>query len=313
MVSGANGRLDRAVVIGRGSIGLRHAKVLEGLGLSVAFVSRRAALDDRSCFPTAAAAINAFAPGYVVIATETAHHDADLDAVLASGFSGPILVEKPLFSRKPARDMLSRPGIYVAYQLRFHPAVLAARDFVANQRCLSAQFYVGQHLDKWRADRSGRETYSGRLTSGGGALRDLSHELDLALWLFGSCLSLGAIGGRFGSVTEDADDAWSIAAAFERCPCVGLMMNMLDHLGQRRIVIVGETDTLLADLVTGTVTTRGRTVSVGTDRNGPISAMHRAVLDGPAPDVADAQAGLATVALIAEVEAAAARAARVLR
>jgi predicted dehydrogenase len=146
--------------------------------------------------------------------------------------------------------------------------------------CVSASFYVGQHLDQWREGRSARDSYSGRAAAGGGVLRDLSHELDLACWLFGRCEAVVSIGGRFAEVTHDSDDCWTILARFERCDAVSFQLNYLDRIGQRRMTVIGRRETFAADLVAQTMTTESRTETFACERNDPIAAMHRAALNG---------------------------------
>ena len=87
-----------AVVVGLGSIGTRHARVLRELGLRVATVSRREGGD----YGSIAHAVATAHPDYVVIATETARHAENLQELAQTGFDGKVLVEKPLFATPAA-------------------------------------------------------------------------------------------------------------------------------------------------------------------------------------------------------------------
>lgn len=198
--------------------------------------------------------------------------------------------------------MSFRSVVYVGYQLRFHPGMQRLRDVIGGRRCLLAEFYVGQHLDSWRTGRAGSDTYSGHAARGGGVLRDLSHELDLAYWLFGTCERLTAIGGRLSDVTADSDDTWGILAEFERCPAVSMQMSYLDRIGQRRIVVVAEDTTVAVDLMRGTIDHDGRIEQIICDRDTPIRNMHRAVLEQNGLEVCDLEGGLKVVAAVEAVE-----------
>ncbi len=305
---GAFGHGRRALVVGYGSIGRRHAEVLGGLGFDVAVVTRRAAGelgDDVTAFATLADASAEGRPALVVIASETARHAADLAMLDSTGHHGPVLVEKPLFARPEAVEPARWPALRVGYQLRFHPVVQRLKALIADQPVLAASLSVGQHLDQWRPGRLGSETYSGRADAGGGALRDLSHEIDLADWLFGPCRSLAALGGRYGDVTADSDDAWTIVAAHAACPHVSLRMNCLDMIGQRRIEIITAEATLHADLVAGTLDVNGALERHSADRNGAFAAMHRDVMtDGGI--ACDLPSALRTLAVIDAAERASA-------
>jgi predicted dehydrogenase len=254
------------------------------------------------CFPSIKAALAEGRFEYAVVATETSDHWAALTALAETCRVEKLLVEKPLFGELPAVRPSSLGMVHVGYQLRFHPAIVRLRDLISARRCLQAELYVGQHLDGWRAGRAGRDTYSGQAAKGGGVLRDLSHELDLALWLFGDCQRLTAIGGRLSEVTADSDDAWSILAGFERCPVVSLQMNYLDRIGQRRIVVVADDTTVNVDLVRGTLECNGALESVASDRDRPFTDMHRAVLERGGQDVCGLEGGLRVMSIVDAVE-----------
>ncbi len=300
----------RALVVGYGSIGARHVGILTEMGLDVSVVSRRP-LQDVACnrFPSIAEAARSGHFAYAVVATETARHDDALRQLAQTGVAQRVMVEKPLFSDPVLPPDLASDfpvPVYVGYQLRFHPGLRRLRDLLAGRQVLSAQFYVGQHLDSWRVHRTGRDSYSAQASQGGGVLRDLSHELDLALWLFGECRAVTALGGRLGDVTWDSDDAWSILGRFQGCAMASLQMNYLDRIGQRRIVAVTEDTTIAVDLVRGVIEQDGRVEQIVCDRNGPIRDMHRSVLEEAGLDVCDYSSGLRVMALIGAVETAAA-------
>jgi len=295
----------RAAVIGFGSIGSRHARVLEGLGVAVSVVSRRGEGGHLPAFTSFAQARAKGPFGYVVITDETARHIETLSEVAASGHDGLVLVEKPLFAAPaaiPARRF-HRGG--VGYNLRFDPAVQALRADLAGRRTQAADFRVGQWLGDWRPGRDVALTYSASHAAGGGALRDLSHELDLACWLFGAWIAVAASGGRLGSVTVDADDAWSILLSCERCPLVTIHMNCLDRIGRRTVTVQSDGETFDLDMVAGTIRTGASRREFAADRDASFAAMHQALMRG-SDDVCTLDEGAAVVELIAAVERASA-------
>ena len=180
-MAGDTDSMERAIVIGAGSIGVRHHRVLEGLGLDVYMVSRRADAGDFTSVGEAARAVD---PGYVVVATETERHRESLRALVEANYKARVLLEKPVLDRVEPFPANGFRSISVGYQLRFHPAVCALRRAIEGQRILSAQVRYGQFLPDWRPTRDYRET----VTAGpaGGVLLELSHELDLISWLLGS-------------------------------------------------------------------------------------------------------------------------------
>jgi predicted dehydrogenase len=294
----------RCLVVGYGSIGARHAVVLEDLGNAVSIVSRRSASGGRPVFRTLGEAFDAGPFDYVVVAAETAQHEAMLAELAAQDHAGLVLVEKPLFAAPAPLPPHRFRGAGVGYNLRFHPAVRALQAGLAGRRAEIADLYVGQWLGDWRPDRTVAATYSASRAAGGGALRDLSHELDLVTWLFGPWRQVAALGGRLSDVTVDADDGWGIVLSCERCPVVTLQLNYLDRIGRRSIAVQSGGETLHADLIANKFTKDRQSETYPLDRNASYTAMHQALIAGSGA-VPTFEEGLRTVELIAAIEQAA--------
>ena len=87
----------RALVIGYGSIGKRHVRVLKDIGFVVAVVSAQEDVLELSYSDVGAALVD-FSPDYVVICNATHLHFDIMDELAIGNFQGNVLVEKPLFS-----------------------------------------------------------------------------------------------------------------------------------------------------------------------------------------------------------------------
>lgn len=297
--------LRSALILGHGSAGRRHTRVLAELGLTVSVVSRRATAESES-YATLEEGLCRGNPDYVVISDETARHEESLRCLADSEFKGLVLVEKPLFHRVSRLDALPFRGLYVAYQLRFHRVIAGLRERLAGDRPIAAQFYVGQDLRSWREDRPYTESYSAKADAGGGVLRDLSHEIDLALWLFGPWQSLAALGGNSGALDIDSDDAYAILMKASGCPQITLQLNYLDRPGRRSLVVAAADRTLEADLIAGVLRENGAMVLDASADADPTRRMHEAVLSGGDEALCDAPGGLAVLEVIAAAERSAA-------
>ena len=292
------------LVVGQGSIGKRHRDIVQSLGHHPVTVSRRA---DVGQFASIAAALAAYRADVAVIATETARHADDLSELARLDFEGRVLVDKPLVAR--VEDLATaRPKgpIFVGYNLRFLPVVmeLLNRLKAASEPCIAAQIHVGQRYDSWRPGRAPASIYSAHSRMGGGILRDLSHELDLAVMLFGEVTQVAAIGGRYTTQTVDSDDAWSILAACDRCPQVTLTLNGIDPEPSRFIAITTATRRYRADLIDGSLTCDGKHYDFRTAANESYRRMWQAVLGENDGTLCDWKEGAAIVQLLAAIETA---------
>ena len=268
-----------AVVVGLGSIGMRHARILQELGLEVATVSRR----DGGDYASITQAVAGTQPGYVVIATETARHVDNLQELAQTGFHGKVLVEKPLFATPAAPPKYPFAHVSVGYNLRFHPVMTALAERLRGREVITVAAYVGQDIRDWRPGRDHRETASATADAGGGVLRDLSHELDYLMWLFGPWHRVAALGGASGARDIDVDDHLDLLLDMQRAPCVHVHMDYLDRQGIRRIRVNVDDDTIEADLVGSRLTVNGKATEIPNERDQSYRDMHVAAMRGASP------------------------------
>lgn len=293
----------RAVVVGYGSIGARHVRVLSELGCNVAVVSRRE-VDVPMRFATIAEAVESFHPEYIVIANATTEHKDSLKALRSAGFAGIVLVEKPLFAeyKTPEELGIQSGGVFVAYNLRFHPVLQRLHSLLEHERILTFHAHIGQYLPQWRPDRDYRTVYSAHKEQGGGALRDLSHEVDYVLWMCGAWRRLAALGGHISHLEISSDDVFSLMLETERAPVVTIQLNYLDRVAQREIVINTENHTFRANLIAGTLSVDGVVESFTVERDDTYRNQHRDILEHGAQTACSFQEGNAVMQMIAAAE-----------
>ncbi len=265
---------QQALVIGYGSIGMRHDAVLTELGLRTAICSRRA-IDHPYSYLSLELALQDSTPDYVVIANRTSEHLGTLRALKALGYTGRILVEKPLFPELNDIPAGMEDAIRVGYNLRFHPILLRLRTLLQDQNICTFQAYVGQYLPRWRPGTDYRESYSARAEEGGGALLDLSHDIDYTTWILGGWSRVTAMGGTTSALEISSDDAFSLLLETPRCSVVHVHMNYLNRTARREIVVNTTTHTYIADLVDNRILINGETDDYLIERNETYAAMHR--------------------------------------
>jgi predicted dehydrogenase len=227
----------RILVVGAGSAGARHARLLVERGAMVD-VSDPDGERARRVPGANAIPYTLDHPDHydgIVIASPTRFHVEQARWALTT--SARVLVEKPLAEHGSDATRLAASGVgrlMIGYNLRLHRPIQRVMDHVddgAIGRVLSARFWFGSYLPNWRPDIDYRTTYSARSALGGGVLLDAIHELDLLVWLLGPDLDVvGATVDRVGDLEIDVED--SVHALFRRRDGVTAEVS-LDYLSRR--------------------------------------------------------------------------------
>jgi predicted dehydrogenase len=192
------GRQWRVLVSGVGSVGERHIRNLLALGQSEIAVHRSRGLPYRTLergFETYAdlgRALAEWRPEVVLVTGPTSMHLAVATAAVEAGCH--VFVEKPLadttkgFERLEQALARHRRSLMVGYMLRFHPLLRQVRAWLADGtlgRPLHWRSIWGEYLPDWHPWEDYRQSYAARRELGGGPALTFSHDIDLALWLFG--------------------------------------------------------------------------------------------------------------------------------
>jgi predicted dehydrogenase len=291
----------KGLVIGYGSIGKRHTRVLQNLGCSVAVASRRAT-DYPVSYNSISQALTEWKPDYIVIASRTHEHFNDLNVIGESGFQGSVMVEKPLFdfpNKIPGNNFVN---LSVAYNLRFHPLIQSLKVKLKSTRVITATIYAGSYLPSWRPEKDYRLSYSSSQRQGGGVLRDLSHELDYATWLFGAWQCLVARGGRFSTLEIDSDDSYSVLLTTTLCPLLTIQVNYLDRHPRREIIVNTDQETISVDLISNHMTVNGIQESIILERDYTYKCEHQAAISGQSGTLCSAKEGQEILTMIEAIE-----------
>ncbi len=247
-----------------GSIGQKHWKFFSEARADVFAVSKRPTVTP-NFFLTLEDAFESITPDLVIICNETNQHSGTLKKIFSFPGSFKVLIEKPVF--KNYEDLKVPPKrVFVAYQLRLHPLIKRLQTELQGQRILNCAFYVGQHLPQWRPGRDYSKIYSSSKKSGGGVLRDLSHELDLAFFLTGEFKSLVANGGKVSKLEIDSDDSFNILSINEKCSQVNIQMNYLNRVAERFILINTDEQTYKLNLANGFLMAENQQLQVETNK-----------------------------------------------
>jgi len=291
----------KVLVIGYGSIGSRHVKLLKKLGINVAVVSKHD-IDYHVKYNDLYPAVDTEKPDYIVIANKTCDHYQTLAHIAELDYRGIVLVEKPLFHLFLTPPLNNFRAIFVAYNLRFHPVIQKLKRLLRNEKILSIQVHCGQYLPLWRPGSDYRLCYSASKAAGGGVLRDLSHELDYLNWILNGWRRLTALGGHFSHLQIDSDDIFSILMETNRCPAVTVHLNYLNHATRREILVNTDRHTIKGDLINCTLEIDGvpEYFQLGNDYTHRL--VHQAILNGDYSCLCGIEEGLTVTEMIEAIE-----------
>ena len=216
------------LIAGCGSIGKRHARVLNGLGVK----------DIRACDPVPAQREALLAetpsaktydsyeaglrdsPDTVLICTPPKLHIPMAMQAIRAGCH--VLCEKPLSDTPEGIDELAtlaaeaKKKVMVALCFRYNEGLVRAKRLVNSGRVgrlVSVRALMGEHLPDVRPDY--RDLFSSKYL---GAF-DLSHEIDLAIWYAGRPIrQVYALSGSYSDIGIEAPDVVELLIDFgDRC------------------------------------------------------------------------------------------------
>ena len=254
---------ERYLVVSLGSIGRRHLQNLRRLRpeSQLGIWHLRASPDGLRLpegadfvFDSAEQAI-AFDPVAAIVAGPASTHLTVARSLAEAGVH--LLVEKPLACSPDGvaelLDIARQRGINLmtGYNVRFLPSLQVAKECLDGGmigRVLSVRAEVGQFLPDWRAGTDYRSGVSARRELGGGALLELSHELDYLCWMFGMPARVTARGGRYSDLEIDVEDVVEITLEYDSPPrLVNVHLDMVQRAPHRCCRFIGSEGTLVWD------------------------------------------------------------------
>jgi len=266
------GFIKTVLIVGLGSIGKRHVRIVKKLFPDVNIVVLRHKQCDKNhsnslgsfiCVTSIDEAISTN-PQVAIIANPAPMH-IDVAKKLASNRIS-LLIEKPISNTskniQSLIDLCSQNGIILmtAYNLRFSPSLIEFKKQLELNKIgpvYSVRSEVGQHLSSWRPDSDYRNGVSANQDLGGGVLLELSHEIDYLMWIFGSIEWVKSYVSKQSSLDIDVEDNANIILCFKRDKSSNLIaslnMDFIRHDTTRKCFAIGNKGTLLWDGISGRV------------------------------------------------------------
>ena len=247
----------KALVVGLGSAGRRHAENLVALGVEeVIGCSEWRQLKELNLAGRPSEVIHDYSqaldrnPDAVFIANPTSLHMSYLEAAVERGFH--VYVEKPLaascagLSHIVEKVRHSPSIIAVGCQLRFNECLRRLKAQLLDSRIgrlLHVHVDMGEYLPNYHPDEDYRTGYAARRDLGGGVLATQIHDVNYLHWLLGLFQQVYAIGGKISQLEVNVEDSVSFLMKGESCPTT-VHIDYLQQSSRRVLVVTGELGTL---------------------------------------------------------------------
>lgn len=204
----------RCLVIGKGSAGQRWHRIISRNfpEIELTFLSSREFIAQIGSKSATQEFLRSSRPDVAIVANPSSKREFCPDFLRAG---------VDLFIEKPISDNISLASdIYLAaqssgsvlqigYDLRFLDVVQDFRRLISSERIgriQTVKVSCSQYLPTWRPDTDYRKGVSARRELGGGVLNELSHELDLAEYFFGSPVAVSCRLHKLSDLEIDVED-----------------------------------------------------------------------------------------------------------
>lgn len=257
---------EKYLIVSLGSIGRRHLANLRQLCPHAQIgVLRTHTTDKDAAVPVGADyqffSIDealAFVPSAAIVAGPASIHLELARPLAAAGIA--LLIEKPVANTTEGLATLlkacARDGVpvLIGYNLRFLPSLVECKRLIdagTVGRVLGVRAEVGQYLPDWRPGARYQDGVSARQALGGGALLELSHEIDYLYWMFGMPERVSARGGRYGDLEINVEDMVELCLEYQKpARLVSIHLDFLQRSPTRTCKFIGDKGTLVWNGIT---------------------------------------------------------------
>ena len=260
--------MQKYLVVSVGSIGLRHLNNLRKLRPTSVIAALRLNSPQDALTPEGCDLqffnlddVQHFSPNAAIIASPASTHTELTDKLVRMRV--PVLVEKPFSdSLERLQDIanfasLHHIPIMIGYNLRFKASLLEVRKRILSGLIgdvLYVRASVGQYLPDWRPNSDYRKNVSAQKTLGGGALLELSHEIDYIYWIFGKPKQVSCRGAKLSSLEIDVEDVVELCLEYENPKrIISIHLDFIQRKVARTCSFIGTDGTLIWDGLKDTI------------------------------------------------------------
>ena len=192
---------------------------------------------------------------YIIVSNPSSLHFKFIKLIEKNFKNKKVLIEKPLFN-KSYNLSLKENLYYVGYNLRFHPVIKKIKNLIIGKVIWHIQMIQESFLPNWRKNLEYMKSSTAKKSTGGGVLLELSHELDLAINIFGNLKPLFALNTKKSDLEINTDDILIITGFIKSLNnkiVFNLSSNIFSKSLKREIRINGKDFSIVGDLINNTV------------------------------------------------------------
>lgn len=260
--------MNAVAVIGLGNIATRHRQNIKKRNpqtqvwaLSASRKKQTTAIENADRFIENIDSLLELRPDFVIVASPATFHAKHAIPLIKAGI--PVLIEKPVSaSLEEAQAILrcqqeSNTPVAVGYCLRYLPLLRQLKILLDDNvigDLFNINIAVGQYLPDWRPNKPYTQSVSAQKMLGGGALLELSHELDYAQWLFGELALKFVSLHKSKKLNLDVEDIVDITFLNKNSSICNIHLDFIQSPAQRYCNILGSNGRLDCNLITNKIT-----------------------------------------------------------
>lgn len=295
----------KVLIIGYGSIGKRHAKILKRFKDVLRIYIHTKQKCDGFYKINNLNEIKKINPDYIIISSKTSEHFKHLNYIEKNFSKKIILVEKPLF-KNYEKLKIKKNKVLVGYNLRYHPIIVFLKKFVEGKTIFSVHICCQSFLPYWRKNVDYSQSNSAKRKHGGGVLLELSHELDYLQWIFKDVIKINySIIKKISNLKIDTEDYASVDGKTE-VTNFHLILNFFSLNSLRKIQVNGRDFSLEADLIKNTIklyqNQREKIKKFTVDSNYTYFKQHRSLLNSDFRNACNYNEGIKLLKLIKKIK-----------
>ena len=273
----------KVLIIGFGSIGKRHAKILKNFkNISKIYILTKYKCNNFIKVNNISD-VRIINPDYIIICSRTRDHLQHLSYLEKTIRNKTILVEKPLF--KNFNNLkIKNNKVFIGYNLRYHPVIKFIKNYISNKKIFSVNISCHSYLPNWRKKINYSKTNSAKNFYGGGVLLELSHEIDYFQWIFKKIKKIDyAKLQKISKLKIDTEDSVSIIGKTNSINFL-IDLNYFSLYSKRIIIINSNNFTLMGDLINNSIeifkkNNKKKKIKFKIDENYTYKEQHKYLLD----------------------------------